>query len=89
MYKDKSWEEDLTTLFSQIGDSWDNVEACAPPREHLRTPFNHGFGGSEGCPFTVWTKQHVYFPVVYDGSEWVGFVSRNPDGKPTNHQGGE
>ena len=23
-----------------------------------------------------------------DGAEWVGSVSRNPDGKPTEHQGG-
>ena len=45
--------------------------------------------GSEGKPFTIWTANTVYFPVVYDGAEWVGSVSRNPDGKPTDHQGGE
>jgi hypothetical protein len=30
----------------------------------------------------------VYFPACYDGAEWVGSVSRNPDGKATRHQGG-
>ena len=35
---------------------------------------------------TVWTKNSVYFPTQCEGYEWVGRVSRNPDGKPTMHQ---
>lgn len=31
-------------------------------------------------------KKSVYFPLCYDGSEWVGRVTRNPDGKATDHQ---
>ena len=38
--------------------------------------------------FTVWTTNTVYFPVTYDCSLWTGSVSRNPDGKPTQAQGG-
>ena len=42
----------------------------------------------EGESFTIWTKSRVYFPVQYNGCEWVESVSRNPDGKPTHHIGG-
>ena len=37
--------------------------------------------------FTAWTKDTVYFPAIYDHEQWVGSVSRNPDGKPTDWQG--
>ena len=50
--------------------------------------FGNGFGAHEGIPFTMWTKKRVYFPVEYDGAEWVSSVSRNPDGEPTGHVGG-
>jgi len=53
----------------------------------LDREFDDGFGGPEGCYFTVWTTGHVYFPVVYDGAESVGCVSRNPDGQATPHVG--
>lgn len=51
--------------------------------------FHDGFGSSQGKSFTAWTENTVYFPLVYDGSEWVGSVSRHPNGQPTEHQGGE
>ena len=55
----------------------------------LDTEFYAGWGGANGCPFTVWTAARVYFPVVYDGREWVGSVPRNPGPEATMHQGGE
>ena len=56
----------------------------------LTTAFNSGYGGTEGAHFTVWTERYVYFPVQYDGSEWVGHVPRHPDigFNPTRHVGG-
>ena len=33
--------------------------------------FDGGYGGSEGCYFTAWGELYVYFPAVYDGSEWI------------------
>jgi len=51
--------------------------------------FDDGFGGAEGCPFTAWGKRYVYFPITYDGSEWVGFAPRNPELRAMLHQGGE
>lgn len=67
---------------------WADVEANTMTEEEMAKNFDSGYGGTEGCPFTVWTKSRVYFPICYDGAEWVGSMSRNPDGKPTDHQGG-
>ena len=36
---------------------------------------------------TAWTKTRVFFPVCYDGAEWVGSAPRNPSDEVTEHQG--
>ena len=51
--------------------------------------FDSGYGGSEGCYFTAWGHKYVYFPAVYDGSEWMSFVPRNPCLHATEHIGDE
>ncbi len=56
--------------------------------EEMLMEFDDGFGGTEGKPFTAWSGSRTYFPICYDGAEWVGSVARNPDGKPTDHLGG-
>jgi hypothetical protein len=55
----------------------------------LNREFNDGYGGSEGEPFTAWGEKYVYFPVVYDGAEWVGSAPRNPCDEKCSHVGGE
>lgn len=84
-----TWSSLLIEAFKQADDSWDEIEASTLTQEQMDAPFDDGYGGSEGVPFTIWTKKHVFFPAVYDGAEWVAWVSRNPDGKPTSHIGGE
>ncbi len=84
-----TWRKELTEALAENKEGWGDVEANTMTASDMDTEFYSGYGGSEGCAFTVWTKHFVYFPVVYDGSEWVGCVSRNPDGKPTQHQGGQ
>jgi hypothetical protein len=71
------------------GDKWDTVIASTLSDKELDAEFNNGFGGSEGKPFTLWTENRVYFPVVYDGAEWVGSVPRNPSHEATSHVGRE
>lgn len=63
------------------------VEGCTLTQAELDVEFDDGYGGAEGEPFTMWTLFRVYFPVVYDGSEWVGSVPRNPCDEATVHQG--
>ena len=98
-----TWRELITKEMDVRGDSWINVVSVALPDKphqiytgssqwitpHLDAEFSNGYGSHEGCSFTVWTNHYVYFPAVYDGLEWVASVSRNPDGVPTEHVGGE
>lgn len=83
-----NWKTQLSLALKERGESWADVEANTMSEAEMLEEFYAGFGGINGCPFTVWTKNTVYFPIRYDGSEWVGSVSRNPDGEPTAHQGG-
>ena len=84
-----TWKKELKDVMKAYGESLSDIESNTMSDEQMNKGFDNGFGGSEGCPFTVWTKKRIYFPAVYDGSEWVASVSRNPDGKPTEHVGGE
>lgn len=83
-----TWRQLIKDELKTRGDSWDNIVSMTLTEDDLDKEFNTCFGGIEGIPFTVWTKNRVYFPVVYDGAEWVESVSRNPDGLPTEHIGG-
>ena len=84
-----NWKECIEGEMKLHNETFDDVVECTLTKEELMVEFDSGFGGSEGAPFTLWTTNRTYFPVVYDGAEWVGSVSRNPDGKPTYHLGGE
>lgn len=84
-----TWRQLITGVMGFDGDSWANLVAITLTDEELDRPFDNGFGGSEGEPFCAWTSRRVYFPVVYDGSEWVSSVSRMPDGQPVRHVGSE
>ena len=57
--------------------------------EEMDIDFDDGYGGHQGKPFTAWSEAMVYFPVVYDGAEWVGRAPRNPCDIATCHVGGE
>lgn len=80
-----TWREMIESEMADRGDSWANIVGAVGD---LDVPFDNGFGCTEGPAFTVWTDDFVYFPACYDGAEWVASVSRNPDGRPTNHVGG-
>jgi hypothetical protein len=84
-----NWKELIQEEMEQQGETFEDVVECTLTDEELLVEFDSGFGWGEGAPFTLWTTNRVYFPVVYDGAEWVGSVSRNPDGKPTYHLGGQ
>jgi hypothetical protein len=83
-----TWKDYLESAFVLDGDSWANVESSTLSESELNREFDSDYSSTEGAPFTVWTARRVYFPVQYDGAEWVASVARHPDGKPTNHVGG-
>lgn len=77
-------------LAEEMKDHSDNgpVLKVSPSDEVLDVEFYDGYGGAEGPAFTAWTQQRVYFPIVYDGSEWIGSAPRNPCDEALQHQGG-
>lgn len=86
---DTTWHKLISAKMSLYGDSWDNVESQCISDAELHTEFDPGFGGPEGAPFCIWTKERVYFPHEYDGAEYVLSVSRNPNGNRVKHSGRE
>lgn len=80
-----SWRIYLIQAMEQNGETLDDIVSNTMTDEQMDVKFISDYGSTEGIPFTVWTKNKVYFPVEYDGAESVGCVSRNPDGKPTEH----
>jgi len=83
----ESWREMFIEEFNQTGDSFENTVITLTDEE-LDVKFDSGHGETEGKKFTAWSKDWVYFPICYDGEEWIGRVARNPNGQATSHQGG-
>ena len=65
----------------------DTLIANTLTNEEMDTEFDNDFGGVEGKPFTAWSETRVYFPLAYDGCEWVGSAPRNPCDEACDHQG--
>lgn len=84
-----SYRQDLTQELAKNGETWADVESHTLTETQLDELFDHGYGGSYGAAFTLWTKNHVYFPAVYDGAEWIEFVPRHPNGRATKHVGSQ
>jgi hypothetical protein len=82
------WKNMLMKEMELYGETLDDIVYNTMTEDDMNKMFDNGYGGEEGCIFTVWTEKSVYFPICYDGAEWVGRVSRNPDGVPTRHLGG-
>lgn len=86
-----TWREKLEKQFSNHGETFEDIEHIYPEESVLDVPFDDGYGLPEGPEFLVFTSRRVYFPVCYDGMEWIGSVPRHPehirpgDGR---HQGG-
>ena len=83
-----NWNELIAEAMSSAKDSGPIIATTLNEADLLRN-FDDGYGVSEGEPFTAWTEDRVYFPAVYDGSEWVGSVPRNPSSEKTGHIGFE
>lgn len=82
---DSTWRDLITEEFKVTKECWGDVLSCTLTEEDLDVQFDEGYGAILGKPFTLWTNKRVYFPKDYDGVEECCSVSRNPDGKPTEH----
>jgi hypothetical protein len=82
-----TWRKEIAVEMSNHDDELTNY-TCTLSEPEMDIEFDQGFGLVEGLEFTLWTATRVYFPVVYDGAEWCGSVSRDPNTISTSHQGG-
>lgn len=80
-----TWRKILENVMRHYGESFEDVIATTLTPEQLIEAFDNGYGGIEGCSFTLWTKNRVYFPTEYDGAEWAASVPRNPSEEVTRH----
>ena len=64
------------------------IIACTLSDDELDFKFDSSWGTPKGKPFTAWSECRVYFPVTYDGAEWVGSAPRDPCDEATDHVGG-
>ena len=82
-----NWRTGLEYAFKKTGDDFTKMTTTLT-EEELDLEFDDDFGMPEGVPFTAWGEKFVYFPICYDGAEWVGFAPRNPCEYKTEHMGG-
>jgi len=82
-----NWFDMLKEAMEEDGEIFENRH-CTMGENELKREFDDGYGGPEGKPFTAWGKNWVYFPICYDGAEWVGHAPRNPCSIEMEHQGG-
>lgn len=83
-----NWKKMIEEAMADRGETLADLESNTLTEAEMVEEFDSGYGANEGKEFTAWSAKTVYFPICYDGAEWVGSVSRHPDGQPTSHQGG-
>lgn len=88
MGKITTWRKEITAEPESRGQGWYAIEATTLSESDLDEEFSVGWGSVSGRAFTAWTADRVYFPICYDGAEWVGSVPRNPCDEACQHQGG-
>lgn len=82
-----NWREMLIEAFNETGDNFTEMQTTLTDDELVKF-FDDESVGREGSHFTAWGEKYVYFPVVYEGLEWVGYAPRNPCDVKTTHWGG-
>ncbi|WP_177171835.1 hypothetical protein [Nitrosovibrio tenuis] len=50
----------------QRNESCEDVVRCTLSEDDLLAEFDDSYGTIEDKPFTLWTKERVYFPAVYE-----------------------
>lgn len=82
-----TWRKLISEHMDWHAEDFSDVVSCTLSDEELDKEFDEDYGGPEGKPFTLWTKNRVYFPVTYDGAEWVRSAPRNPSKESVEHVG--
>lgn len=73
-----TWRQQLEIARDDNGDTTPII-AYAPANSAIwDKEFDNGYGSPEGSNVLAWSETHVYFPVVYDGAEWIESAPRDP-----------
>ena len=73
-----SWRELFFDAFLATEDRWPDIVYCTLSEHELDIEFDSESDDVEGYPFTAWSREWVYFPAQYCGSEWVAYAPRQP-----------
>ena len=65
------WKDLISKEMEEEKESWRDVVRCTLSEEDLLAEFDNGYVGSKGKPFTLWTKERVYFPAIHNATEWA------------------
>lgn len=82
-----TWRAELASEMASNEDPGPVIHV-APSEAVLDVEFDASYGNPHGAALLVWTEGWVYFPVFYDGSEWLGSAPRNPTPHGQPHVGG-
>lgn len=81
-----TWRKELAVAMEGVDSG--PVIAYAPDEAAFDVVFDPGYGGACGPPVLAWTEDRVYYPLQYDGAEWLGSAPRNPRAEGQSHDGG-
>ena len=84
-----SWRFLINDALVEHGETWTDVEYNTLSERGLDREFDEECPNGSGEPFTMWTKERVYFPVIQSRSGFtrVESVPRNPNYELTSHIG--
>lgn len=86
-----SWRQVISEHLLSHGENEDDIVFSTLSDAEMDRQFDPRRGWEMHYGFRAWTHSRVLFPVVYEGSEWVASVPRNPDLDPdtdVDHVGG-
>lgn len=80
-----NWKNEILKL---LGEN-ETIVFCSHPLDgpEMTRDFDDGYRGIGGCAFIAFSEKNVYFPICFDGSEWVGRAPRFFPAEPLGHQG--
>jgi len=81
-----TWRKALEEEMRDLSDSGP-VLAVAPDDAAFDVEFDDDYGSPRGPRVLAWTETRVYFPVCYDGAEWLSSAPRNPGDEGQGHVG--
>ena len=71
-----SWKELLQEEIQNKKDA-SKIVHCTISDKELLVKFDDGYGIVEGKGFRLYTENRIYFPVCYDGAEWIDSIPRD------------